>query len=75
MARCCEDITITNTTMRDLVSAPIFMRLGARLRGPKESTKVGTLKRILISNLTCYNCADRGSAPSSAAFPATRSKT
>jgi polygalacturonase len=50
-----EDITITNTTMRDLASGPIFMRLGARLRGPKESTKVGTLKRILISNLECYN--------------------
>jgi polygalacturonase len=50
-----EDITITNTTMRDLVSGPIFMRLGARLRGPKETTKVGTLKRILISNLVCYN--------------------
>jgi len=50
-----EDITITNTTMRDLVSGPIFMRLGARLRGPKESTKVGTLRRILISNLECYN--------------------
>jgi polygalacturonase len=50
-----EDITISNTTMRDLVSGPIFMRLGARLRGPRENTKVGTLKRILISNLTCYN--------------------
>ena len=50
-----EDVTITNTTMRDLVSGPVFMRLGARLRGPKESTKVGTLKRILIDNLTCYN--------------------
>jgi polygalacturonase len=54
-----EDITITNTTMRDLVSGPIFMRLGARLRGPKESTKVGTLKRILISNLACYNAPQR----------------
>src|ERR1022692_4813310 len=52
-----EDITITNTTMRDLVSGPIFMRLGSRLRGPKESTKVGTFKRILISNLDCYNAA------------------
>ncbi|HXR39597.1 MAG TPA: glycoside hydrolase family 28 protein [Terracidiphilus sp.] len=50
-----EDIAITNTTMRNLVSSPIFMRLGSRLRGPKESTKVGTLKRILISNLTCHN--------------------
>jgi polygalacturonase len=50
-----EDFTITNTTMRDLVSGPIFMRLGSRLRGPQESTKVGELKRILISNLECYN--------------------
>jgi polygalacturonase len=50
-----EDITITNTTMRDLVSGPLFMRLGARLRGPKDTTKVGTVKRILVSNLECYN--------------------
>ena len=57
-----EDITITNTTMRDLVSGPIFMRLGARLRGPKESTKVGTLKRILISNLACYNAPQKVSS-------------
>ena len=69
-----EDITITNTTMRDLVSGPIFMRLGSRLRGPKESTKVGTIKRILISNLECYN-ADMNVSRSLAAFQATRSKT
>ena len=31
------------------------MRLGARLRGPKESTKVGKFQRVLISNLDCYN--------------------
>ncbi len=54
-----EDISITNTTMRDLASGPIFMRLGARLRGPKETTKVGTLRRILISNLDCYNAPMR----------------
>ncbi|MGD0631330.1 MAG: glycosyl hydrolase family 28-related protein [Terracidiphilus sp.] len=57
-----EDFTITNTTMRDLVSGPIFMRLGARLRGPKDSTKVGTLKRILISNLDCYNAPQKVSS-------------
>jgi polygalacturonase len=50
-----EDITITNTTMRDLYSGPIFMRLGSRLRGPKDTTKIGTMKRIVISNLTCHN--------------------
>jgi len=50
-----EDIAISNTTMRDIYSGPLFMRLGARLRGPKETTKVGTMRRIAISNLVCYN--------------------
>jgi len=54
-----EDFAITNTTMRDLSSPPFFMRLGARLRGPKESTKVGTMKRIVISNLACYNAPQK----------------
>jgi polygalacturonase len=54
-----EDIAITNTTMRNLVSGPIFMRLGSRLRGPKESTRAGTIKRILISNLTCYSAPQK----------------
>ena len=50
-----EDITISNTTMRDLISGPLFMRLGVRLRGPKDTTKAGTLKRILVNNLNCHN--------------------
>ena len=50
-----EDVAITNTTMRDLGTGPIFLRLGARLCGPKDSTKVGTMKRILIDNLVCHN--------------------
>ncbi len=54
-----EDIAISNTTMRDLGCGPLFMRLGARLRGPKDTTKVGTMKRILISNLECYNAPTR----------------
>lgn len=54
-----EDFTITNTTMRDLHSPPFFMRLGARLRGPKESTKVGTCKRIVVSNVACFNVPAR----------------
>jgi polygalacturonase len=49
-----EDFAITNTAMRDLASPPIFMRLGARLRGPRESTQVGTMKRVVISNLECH---------------------
>ncbi|MGD0347526.1 MAG: glycoside hydrolase family 28 protein [Terracidiphilus sp.] len=54
-----EDIAIVNTTMRDLISPPLFLRLGARLRGPKDSTKVGTLKRVLVSNLECHNAPMR----------------
>lgn len=49
-----EDVTITNITMRDIVSAPIFIRLGARMRGP-EGTPVGTIKRVIISNVVAYN--------------------
>jgi polygalacturonase len=56
-----EDVAITNTTMRDLACGPLFLRLGRRLRGPKESTQVGTLKRILISNLECYNAPRQAS--------------
>ena len=55
----CEDITISNITMRDIHSSPLFFRLGARLRGPKDSTKVGTMQRILVSNVTSYNAGSR----------------
>lgn len=49
-----EDVTITNITMRDIVSSPIFLRLGARMRGP-AGTPVGSLRRIIISNINVYN--------------------
>jgi polygalacturonase len=51
----CEDIAISNITMRDVINAPLFFRLGARLRGPKETTKVGTLRRVVVDNLVSYN--------------------
>jgi len=58
-----EDIAVTNLTMRDIISCPIFLRLGARLRGPKgtgdQSTVVGTLRRVLLSNINCFNSAAR----------------
>lgn len=57
-----EDVTITNITMREITNAPIFMRLGFRGRGPKETTTVGALRRVLISNIVVYNA---GSAISS----------
>ena len=46
-----EDITITNISMRDIISAPIFMRLGDRMRGP-DNVPV-EFKRVIISNLVC----------------------
>ena len=58
-----EDITVSNITMRDIISCPLFLRLGSRLRGPKgtgdQSTVVGTLRRVLISNITSYNTAGK----------------
>ncbi|MCU1226482.1 MAG: hypothetical protein JWQ42_4575 [Edaphobacter sp.] len=51
----CEDIAISNISMRDVVNAPLFFRLGSRLRGPRESTKVGTLQRVVVDNLVSYN--------------------
>src|SRR6266540_3846953 len=50
-----EDITITNITMRDITNPPFFLRLGNRARGPKETTTVGRLRRVLISNVVVYN--------------------
>lgn len=52
-----EDVTVTNLIMRDIVSAPIFLRLGSRLRGPAATTKTGTLQRVTISNVVCSNSA------------------
>ncbi|HEY6336923.1 MAG TPA: glycoside hydrolase family 28 protein [Candidatus Sulfotelmatobacter sp.] len=49
-----EDIAITNITMRDITSAPIFLRLGSRMRGP-AGVPVGALRRVLISNIVCSN--------------------
>ncbi len=50
-----EDITVSNLTMRDICNTPIYIRLGTRLRGP--GAKVGTAKRIKISNVVAHNVA------------------
>jgi len=47
-----EDVSVTNVTMRDIAGAPIFMRLGARMRGPAGAA-VGALRRVILSNITC----------------------
>lgn len=53
-----EDITISNLTLRDITSAPIFIRLGNRARGP-EGTKPGAIRRVSISNVTVKNADPR----------------
>lgn len=49
-----EDISISNITMRDVMGAPFFIRLGARMRGP-EGIPVGKARRINISNVVAYS--------------------
>jgi polygalacturonase len=46
----CEDITISNLAMRGCVNSPFFIRLGTRMRGPKDA-KPGYIKRLLINNI------------------------
>jgi polygalacturonase len=47
-----EDVACTNITMRDVYEAPIFVRLGSRMRGP-EGVALGTIRRLLLSGITC----------------------
>ncbi len=49
-----EDVTISNITMRDISNAPIYLRLGRRMRGP-DGAAVGELRRVNISNIVAYN--------------------
>jgi polygalacturonase len=49
-----EDITINNLTMRGVVHSPLFLRLGARMRGP-AGVKPGVLKRVILSNIVSSN--------------------
>ncbi|MBW4040053.1 MAG: glycoside hydrolase family 28 protein [Acidobacteria bacterium] len=49
-----EDVAITNITMRETLDAPLFLRLNKRNRGPKETMRTGTLRRVTISNVVSY---------------------
>ena len=53
----CEDITVTNISMRNLATSPFFIRLGSRMRGPKDA-KVGYIRRLLISNVSSSGGAE-----------------
>jgi polygalacturonase len=45
-----EDVSISNITMRETAGAPIFLRLGSRMRGP-TGVPVGAIRRVNISNI------------------------
>jgi polygalacturonase len=51
-----EDVCISNITMRDILAAPIFLRLGSRMRGP-ANVPVGAIRRVILSNITCLNAS------------------
>ncbi|MGB6975172.1 MAG: glycoside hydrolase family 28 protein [Terracidiphilus sp.] len=46
-----EDVTVTGITMRGIASAPLFLRLGVRMRGPK-TLQPGVIRRVILSNIT-----------------------
>jgi polygalacturonase len=49
-----EDVNISNITMRDITTAPIFLRIGARMRGP-EGVPLGKIRRIRLDNISVFN--------------------
>ncbi|HEX8302098.1 rhamnogalacturonidase [Sphingomonas sp.] len=56
-----EDVTISNLTMRDITTAPLFLRIGDRRRGP-EGTGLGAMRRVTISNVTATGIDPRYAA-------------
>jgi polygalacturonase len=57
-----EDIAITGNTMREIIDAPLFLRLNRRNRGPKETMRAGTLRRVVISNIVSHDSASSTSS-------------
>lgn len=53
-----EDVAVSNITMRDVSNAPIFIRLGSRMRAP-EGTPIGAIRRVTISNVVASGADPR----------------
>jgi polygalacturonase len=49
-----EDVAVSNITMRDSFGAPVFLRLGNRLRGP-AGTRMGTIRRVSFDGIDSWN--------------------
>lgn len=57
-----EDVTINNIAMEHITNPPIFIRLGARMRGP-EGIPIGAIRRVSISNVVAAYVASRAASP------------
>jgi polygalacturonase len=53
-----EDVSISNITMRDVSNAPLFIRLGSRMRAP-EGVPIGAIRRVSISNVVVSDADPR----------------
>lgn len=53
---CMEDVNVSGLRMRDVMNAPIFIRLGARLRAP-DVHQPGNCRRISIRDVVAHNVA------------------
>lgn len=49
-----EDVVCENLRMDDITTAPIFLRLGARLRGP-EGIVPGAIRNVVVRNVEATN--------------------
>ncbi len=56
-----EDVTISNIAMEHVATAPIFIRLGARMRGP-EGIPIGAIRRVTISNVVAAYANSRSAS-------------
>ena len=56
-----EDVAIDNITMENISNPPIFIRLGARMRGP-EGVPVGVIRRLNINNVVAAYTSSRAAS-------------
>ncbi len=54
-----ENVVVDDIKLTDATNSPIFIRLGNRARGPKETMKVGALRNVEIRNVVATNADSR----------------
>jgi polygalacturonase len=53
-----EGLTFCGISMRDCTNAPLFLRLGSRMRGP-SGTPIGVLRGVTMCDIISYNSDSR----------------